>query len=383
MDKNIIQKTSLARKDFLIGIGVGVILAMIVFFTFDAIKNATTNQSAGFSFNDPTRPHSPYLIQRDTIDEGFSGGWMPHFLPSEEYWVDMHAHLSGVTSSDGLKQLIDNWFSRLDAYRLGIVVAITEQEELFKVFGETTKNDPRFAWIYWPKNDAPSLSSVQEAVRNGACGIKLHNREIMEGTVPRDIWQHDEWQKIFSFAETAGVPLLWHVTQRHGYSPYHGGGLYAYWRSGWEKGVTFTNEDLLQDVLMVMRRYPKLKVIGAHQLHVGPERLNKLLQEYENLYIDSSCGMYLRWADDFIEDDRILLRDFIEKWSERIVFGTDADIKPGSLDEYAVQGFLCHTRFILKLGLNDKALQDVAWRTSSDLLKLPPVSAARRGNVRP
>ena len=372
------QKSPLKHRELWIGIIAGVIIAMIVFFTFDTIKNPTTNHA-----NNQSRPHSPYLLQRDTMDGGFSRGWMPHFLPSEEYWIDMHAHLSGVTSADGLKFLIDNWFSRIDAYRLGIVVGITEQEEMFNVFGEATGKDPRFAWFYWPKNDAPSLASVQEAVRNGACGIKLHNREIMEGKVPRDIWQLDEWQKIFAYAENAGIPLLWHVTQRHSYSPYHGGGLHAYWQSGWAAGVRFTNEDLLQDVLAIMQRYPKLKVIGAHQLHVGLDRLQSLMQEYNNLYIDSSCGMYLRWADDFIEEDRIVLRDFVERWSERILFGTDADIKPGSLDEYAIQGFLCHTRFILKLGLTDKALQDVAWRTSNNLLKLKPVSAARRGNVRP
>ena len=373
------QKTSLKHRELWIGIGVGILSVFVVCFIYDIFENDAHCQSNNIT----SRPHSPYLLQRDTMDGGFSRGWMPHFLPSEEYWIDMHAHLSGVTSSDGLKLLINNWFSRFDAYRLGIVVGITEQEEMFNVFGEATEKDPRFAWFYWPKNDSPSLASVQEAVRNGACGIKLHNREIMEGKVPRDIWQLDEWQKIFAYAENAGIPLLWHVTQRHSYSPYHGGGLHAYWQSGWAAGVRFTNEDLLQDMLAIMKRYPKLKVIGAHQLHVGLDRLQSLMQEYKNLYIDSSCGMYLRWADDFIEEDRIVLRDFVERWSERILFGTDADIKPGSLDEYAIQGFLCHTRFILKLGLTDKALQDVAWRTSNNLLKLKPVSAARRGNVRP
>ena len=333
--------------------------------------------------SDKARPHSPYLLQRDTMDSGFSRDWMPHFLPSEEYWVDMHAHLSGIAGADDLKQLMDTWFSRLDAYRLGKVVVITEQTELFSVFRAAVEKDPRFAWMYWPSIDEPSLSLVREAVQNGACALKMHNMKIMEGKTPRDVWQRKEWQEIFLFAEAAGIPILWHVTQRHSYSPYHGGGLHAYWNSGWEQGVNFTNEDLLQDVLAIMRRYPKLKVIGAHQLHVGPERLQSLFQEYENLYIDSSCGMYLRWADDFIEEDRLLLRDFIEKWPERIVFGTDADIKPGSIDEYAIQGFLCHARFMLKLGLSDETLQNIAWRTTNNLLKLQPVSAARRGNVRP
>ena len=374
------------RRDFLLCLSASAIVLLIVF-VFHILMITTNNHSCSLlpksTTTETTRPHSPYLRQRDTLDNGFSRNWMPHFLPSEEYWVDMHAHLSGVKGFDDLKQLLDDWFSQLDAYRLGQVVAITEQEDLFDVFGETVKKDKRFAWIYWLPIDEPSLSLVREATLNGACGIKIHNIRIIEGKTPRNIWQNNAWQEIFSFAEQNEIPLLWHVTQRQSYSPYHGGGKNAYWESGWANGVTFTNEDLLQDMLAIMKRYPKLKVIGAHQLHIGTERLQNLFIEYPNLYIDSSCGMYLRWADDFIEEDRLLLRDFIERWSERILFGTDANLQAGSLDEYAIQGFLCHARFMLKLGLNDKALQDVAWRTAGNLLKLQPVSAARRGNVRP
>jgi predicted TIM-barrel fold metal-dependent hydrolase len=288
-----------------------------------------------------------------------------------------------VTDADGLELLLDEWFSKLDAYRLGKVVAIVDNEELFQALGEAVEKDSRFAWIYWPDIDEPSLSLVQEAVHHGVCGLKLHNMALMEGKVPRTVWQRDEWQKIFSFAETACLPILWHVTQRRGYSPYHGGGQNSYWKNGWKLNVEFTNEDLLQDLLEQMRHFPNLKVIGAHQLHIGLQRLQKLFQEYENLYIDSSCGMYLRWADEFIEEDRLFLRDFVEKWSERIVFGTDADMRPGNLDEFAVQGFLCHARFMLKLGISDKALQDVAWRTAQQLLNLKQGNIARRGNVKP
>jgi predicted TIM-barrel fold metal-dependent hydrolase len=93
--------------------------------------------------------------------------------------------------------------------------------------------------------------------------------------------------------------------------------------------------------------------------------------------------MYLRWADRLIEEDRITLRDFVEKWSERILFGTDSGLRPAGSDNMDVQGFLCHARFILALGLNDKALQDVAWRNAKNLLGLKDVSTARSKSVRP
>ena len=372
-------------RDLLIGICLGILLSAIVFFTIEFITKGS-NRSCEPSLSDSTRPYSPYLMQRDTMDGGFSRGWMPHFPPSEEYWVDMHVHLRNITGSDDLKQLLDKWFSQLDAYRLGKIIAIADQVEMFEVFADMSQNDPRFAWMFFPKANVTSLSQVREAVRCGACAIKLHNAAIMQGNIPRHIWQSEEWQAIFSYAESAGIPLLWHVTQRHSYSPYHGGGYIPYWQQGWTKGVDFTNEDLLQDVLTQMRRFPKLKVVHAHQSYVGVDRMTELFKEYENLYVDSSVGMYLRWADDFVEKDRLLLRDFVETWSERIVFGTDASLFPGnSIDEYAVQGYLCHARFFMKLRLSDKALQDVSWRTSQQLfnLDLTSLSASRRGNVRP
>ena len=376
------KKVSLSRKDFLIGLFVGVAMSIVICFTFDLVKNVTNCHDDSF-IQDRIKPHSPYLAQRDTLDGGFSRGWMPHFLPSEEYWIDVHVHLDGISDANGLKHLLDEWFARLDAFRLGKVVAITDDEKMFRVFGEAAEYDLRFAWMYWPEFDAPSVSQIREAVHHGACALKLHNAAIMAGKIPRHVWLNDEWQAIFAYAENTGLPVLWHVTQRHGYSPYHGGGVNSYWQYGWAAGVDFTNEDLLHDMLMLMKRFPKLKVIGAHQLHVGLDRLSELFKEYENLYIDSSCGMYLRWADDFIEEDRKLLCEFVETWSERIIFGTDAGLFPGSIDEYAIQGFLCHERFFLKLGISDKALQDVAWRTAQQLLNMKPGQVIRRGNVRP
>jgi len=333
--------------------------------------------------SDPTRPHSPHLAKRITIDNGFSGGWMPHFVPSEEYWVDTHTHLYDVTGAESLKNILDKWFYELDAFRLGTIVALSTQDDQFGVFKEAVDNDPRFAWMYWPDIDTPSVARVREALKCNVCGIKLHNSPIMKGLTPRSVYDNPEWQEIFSIAEEAGIPLLWHITQRNGYSPYHGGGENPFWADGYKAGVNFTNEDLLSDAIKWMRVYPKLKIIGAHQLYTGPERLVRLFEEYENLYIDSSCGMFLRWADQLMEEDRLYLRDFVETWSDRIMFGTDSLIRPEGPDRIDLQGFLCHPRFMLALRLSDRTLQDVAWRNAKKMFNLKTVSTARKKSVRP
>jgi len=328
-------------------------------------------------------PHSPFIKERETQDNGFSEGWGLHFQPSEEYWVDCHNHLNSGKTVNELLQTIDHWFSRLDAFRLGKSLFISDDFSSFEVFKSVTEVDKRFSWLVFMSFDNPDLELFKRAIDNKAVGLKLHNSAIMKGMGDPECWFTDEWAAIFRLAESAGLPVLWHVTQRTSYSPYHGGGTNAYWAQGHEKGIKYTNEDLLKVLMKILKKYPRLKVIGAHQLHIGLDKLATLLDEYDNLFIDTSCGFYLRWADTLYEEDRKILWDFVLKYRERILFGTDSGVAPNKIDEYLVQGFLCHARFINQLRLPYDVLQLVAYKNSEKLFGLEPVSAARRGNVRP
>ncbi len=332
---------------------------------------------------DEKYPHSPFIKERETLDNGFSRGWGFHFQPSEEYWVDVHNHLCGGKKVNDVLRMVDQWFSILDAYRLGKSLFISDDTSLFEVLKAVKEADNRFEWLYYMTHDKPDEKMLEKALENKAVGLKLHNAPIMKGEGDPQCWFSDEWDRVFRLAESAGIPVLWHVTQRVSYSPYHGGGYNPYWSEGQQKGVKFTNEDLLEIFLKIVKKYPKLKVIGAHQLHIGLERLSQLFDEYENLYIDSSCGFYVRWADTLYEEDRQVYWDFFLKYRDRILFGTDSGVAPDMIDEYLVQGFLCHARFILQLRLPYDVLQQVAFKNAEKLFKLEPVSSARRGNVRP
>jgi hypothetical protein len=83
------------------------------------------------------------------------------------------------------------------------------------------------------------------------------------------------------------------------------------------------------------------------------------------------------------EEDRIILWDFFKKYRDRIVFGTDSGVAPDKIDEYLIQGFLCHARFISQLRLPFDVLQEVAYKNAERLFGIKPVSSSRRGNVRP
>lgn len=328
-------------------------------------------------------PHSPFIKERDTLDNGFSKGWGFHFQPSEEYWVDCHSHLNSVKSVNELQRMLDQWFSRLDAFRLGKSLFISDDSSSFEIFKSVSEVDKRFGWLVYLPFDKPDINVLKRAIDNKAVGLKLHNSPIMKGMGDPECWFNDEWTEIFKLAESSGLPVLWHVTQRVSYSPYHGGGYNAYWAQGQEKGISYTNEDLLNILLEILSMYPKLKVIGAHQLHIGLDKLSSLLDKYDNLFIDTSCGFYLRWSDLLYEDDRKILWDFFIKYSDRILFGTDSSVAPDEIDEYLIQGFLCHARFINQLRLPHDVLQLAAYKNSERLFGLEPVSSARRGNVRP
>jgi len=327
--------------------------------------------------------YSPDVFEREYVDNGFSKGWGFHFPTNEEFWIDCHNHLDNWRTHSDIYKLLDQWFSRLDAYRLGKVLVIAREPASLKVLKDISSQDDRFDWLIWIDCDKPDISTLEKALEHGAVGLKLHNKVIMQGLVRPDIWLSDEWCKVFELVEKSGIPILWHVTQRVTKSPYHGGGYNPYWSEGQKRGVTYTNEDLLQITIKISEMFPKIKIIGAHQHYVSLKRLSEIFDKHENMYIDTSVGCYLRWADDLHEEDRKIYYDFFVKYQDRILFGTDSALKCGGVDEYLVQSFLCHARFINKLRLPHEVLQKVAHVNAEKLFGVEPVDYARRGNVRP
>ena len=111
MDEQNKKNGSLGRRDFLTGTslaGAGLLTAGL-----------TSGCTAKGKQSCPTKPIAPDLIERDTVDGGYSKGYFPHFSPSEELWVDTHVHFRGLTGRESLNRILDEWFSKLDWTRLG------------------------------------------------------------------------------------------------------------------------------------------------------------------------------------------------------------------------------------------------------------------------
>ena len=327
-------------------------------------------------------PRSPYVAVREELDGGFSQGWGFHFTPNEQYWVDAHTHLRGVTNLAELTDVLNRWFYHAEAYRLGRVTAFVEDEALFGACGAVASADPRFSWFYWPDWNG-KLENVKHAFDCGAVGLKLHNSEAMRGNFDPAVWENDEWSKIFEFLNDRGAAVNWHVTQRVSYSPYHGGGDNAYWSDGAKNGVKFDNRDLLAQFLRVADSHPNIAMIGAHQLYVSNAALAELFAKHKNVHVDTSVGYFLRWADQLHPEDAEIYRDFVVEHGDRLLFGTDSMLTPASIDPYLVESWKCHARFIMALRLPNETLQAVAHGNAERLFRLNPCGEARKYSTRP
>ena len=330
------------------------------------------------------KPYSPYVKERETLDNGFSKGWGFHFQPSEEYVIDCHVHfrVQGTDKAE-ITETLDRWFYETEASRQQKLLAIVQDKAQFEVMREIGEADTRLHWLFWPQPDEPDLDAIKRSIALGACGLKLHNHRIMKGEVPFDVWETPEWQEIFAYLNEHKIPVLWHVTQRVSYSPYHGGGYNPYVTEGHAKGVYVTNEQLLAQYCSIMDRYPDIPMVAAHQLYLGLDRLGALLDKYPQLMLDTTVGFYVRRDDVMYEEDREIYYDFVMKYADRFMFGTDTDLRLDAVGPYQFEAYHCHLRFIHQLRLPYEELQMLLYKNCERVFSLPPSTSHRKYNARP
>lgn len=314
-------------------------------------------------------PHSPDILEREASDNGFSRGWGMHFTPVEKYWTDVHTHLEIQNTSD-YKQALQFFKNIMDKQEIKFASVITlwqsrkemgdEFQQILKHGISTIKESfDLLPMLYMDYKDAdPNI--IDEAVQAGVKGIKLHNAQVVSEAADHKVWLSDEWEKVFEKIGKYRLPVLWHVTQRLTDSPYTGGERNTYWKNGWLKGVKYTNQDLLNVFLEIAGRHPDINFVGAHQLHLGWERIAELFDRYPNLSVDTSCGCIVREFDQICESDMNYLRKYFINYSDKILFGTDTIIDKDLTECYAEVNYANHIRFIRQLRLPHAELQKVA-----------------------
>lgn len=335
------------------------------------------------SHDEAHEPHSPDVRQRQTLDEGFSAGWGFHMQPSVRYWLDCHTHMR-ESITPAVIQCTADWHGHMVAHRLRRHVAVDGTHANAEAFAAVAAQDDRFLWLCRLAPNQPDPDHLRRCKRLGAVGLKLHNAPLMSGDFDRRIVREPAWQAVYQLAGELGFPVLWHVTQRLSDSPYTGGGSDSYWKIGRPRGVTFHNEDILRDFLAVVAAHRNTVFIGAHQLHLGPDRLAALLAEHSNLVIDTSIGCFVAYGDRMYDADRRRWREFVVAHADRILFGTDVVINSRNVNtELLRQHFLGHLRFIKQLQLPQAELSKVAHENFERLTGLAAVQPGPWGALRP
>lgn len=325
--------------------------------------------------------YAPDVEQRKTLDNGFSMGWGMHFPACEDFWFDAHVHYGDADGQNAkIDEVLEGYAPVLEEHRVlksmvifktydpktGWIPPNAENKNFFPIrqiakYADYFHANRRFFWAAWMGHKDPNAALLRQCVDAGASCIKLHNAPIITEAGDPNIWNSQPWRDVFERIGESGLPVLWHVTQRLSACPYRGMGANSYWKEGVPKGVAYTNQDLLSLFLETVERYPQIHFIGAHQLHLGFDRLGALFDRYPNLSVDTSIGCFLKPDDCFHEPDREYIRDFLTRYGDRILFATDVYYRnPKDLPWKLKEEYLGHIRFIKKLNLPDGALQAIS-----------------------
>jgi predicted TIM-barrel fold metal-dependent hydrolase len=333
-------------------------------------------------------PHSPDVLARETSDGGFSRGWAFHAKPVPAHFFDCHVHYNGGRKNTLLENIAGD-AHRQAAQGIKGVMLITQVygkrwspvmpaasvmdrfpyftlPELEKRLAGFNASPHRFA-VYLNYH-SPEADLAEAVARLGACCIKLHNAPVIEDNASPNLWLGGDWQRVFEAIQKRGMAVLFHVSQRLTKAAYLGGGENTYWAKGWANGTAFTNEDLLQAFLTCCKRFPGINFIGAHQLHLGWERLRELFALYPNLYVDSTVGCQLHLYDDFYEQDKKPLREIFIRHGDRILFGTDTFWGKNENNTEMDDIYKRHIRFVMKLDLPQDTLDKICHANAERIL---------------
>jgi len=244
--------------------------------------------------------------------------------------IDNHIHFFGPENIDHVNAIADH----IGADRMGVACLYSRETvnsnpaayeakrrhpDRFYVFAALDHS----RWFSEGEISTPTLAEqIDRALAIGADGIKLletkpDRRKLLD--IPID---SDYFEGFFARAEEIGMPLLWHVADP---PEFWDPELTPRWAAvqGWGYDETFTPyEQLLGEVENVLRRHPKLRVIFAHFLFLSGDlpRASALLDAYPGVHFDLAPGIELLYN---LSKDPAAGRAFFQKYSDRLIYGTD------------------------------------------------------------
>ena len=160
-------------------------------------------------------------------------------------------------------------------------------------------------------------------LRLGCDGIKLlAGKPQLRKWLPVPDFDSSAWEPYWDYAEREQVPLLWHVNDPECFWDER---LVPAWAKtqGWCYDESYiNNENQYRQVLNVLKRHRKLKIIFAHFFFMSSQlpRLDGILDSFPNVMTDVTPGIEL------IENMSANIGEakaFFKKHGKRITYGTD------------------------------------------------------------
>ena len=167
-------------------------------------------------------------------------------------------------------------------------------------------------------------ANVDQLLAAGCDGIKMiEGKPIMRKDLPIPPFDSEVFAPYWQKLEESQTPVIFHVNDPEEFWDADRAPTWAFER-GWfyGDGSFINNEDQYKEIINVLTRHPKLKIIFAHFFFLSAQlpRLASYLDRFPNIYIDLTPGieMYHNFSKDIDS-----ARDFFLNYQDRIIFGTD------------------------------------------------------------
>lgn len=180
------------------------------------------------------------------------------------------------------------------------------------------------AYFKSPKSVGKQMAAYcADMLKCGCDGIKIiEGKPQMRKMLPVPDFDQPVWEPFFAWAEEKQVPILWHVNDPEEFWDAEKIPGWAKER-GWAYDESYINNEVqYTQVLNVLEKHPKLKIIFAHVFFMSAQlpRLSGILDRYPNVMIDLTPGieMYINFSANAEAS-----REFFLRYQDRIIYGTD------------------------------------------------------------
>lgn len=268
----------------------------------------------------------------------------PHAPPPRFSVIDIHTHLGGVERWPGKRPNFDELLRTMNEMHVELIVdfkapdnslangvfgdrvseriALYPDTARFKLFANVPIDDADNVFVGSRRADYPTWVAgiLEDAVRRGAVGLKIKDQAGAGAGV--NYWTRDTSGTLVPFDSPAFDPL-WSTAERLGIPVIvHLGGAYK----GEHQAPNGANRDVRWEILMlqrerVLRKHPRLRLIGAHWASTAGDRtyLAEILEKYPNMYTEGGANQP---KAEFAALDSAEAAFFF-RYQDQVMFGTD------------------------------------------------------------